>query len=78
MAKNILYKGDIGRELGLGKNVLYKGDFARLVAPLTITTTPTPPPLLPGILNIDGVTIANLTKVNGVLKVNINNINGIS
>jgi hypothetical protein len=77
MAKNILYKGDIGRELGLGKNVLYKGDFARLVAPLTITAAPTPP-LLPGILNIDGVTIANLTKINGVLKINIDNINRIS
>jgi len=77
MAKNILYKGDIGRELGLGKNVLYKGDFARLVAPLTITAAPTPPPL-PGIANFGGVTIANLASINGVLKANIDSINGIS
>jgi len=78
MAKNILYKGDIGRELGLGKNVLYKGDFARLIAPLTITAAPAPPAPLPGILNIDGVTIANLASINVVLKANIDSINGIS
>jgi hypothetical protein len=78
MAKNILYKGDIGRELGLGKNVLYKGDFARLIAPLTITAAPTPPAPLPGISNIDGVTIANLASINGILKANIDSINGIS
>jgi hypothetical protein len=78
MAKNILFKGDIGRELSLGKTTLFKGDFVRTISPLTIAIAPAPPTPLPGISNIGGVTIANLANINGVLKTNINNINGVS
>jgi hypothetical protein len=43
MAKNILFKGDIGRELSLGKTTLFKGDFVRTISPLTIAIAPAPP-----------------------------------
>ena len=78
MAKNILYKGDIGRELSLGRNILYKGDFARSVAPLSITVAASPPAPLPGIANFGGVSIANISTVNGITVASISNINGVS
>lgn len=76
MSKASVNKGTIKRTLGLGNAPLVKGDISR-----TLGIAPTPasaPSILPGILNIDGVTIANLTSFNGVLKANINNINGVS
>ena len=75
MAKINLLKGDITRNLPLGDTILSKGDVVRIIG---ISKVEAPPAILPGILNIDGVTIANLASFNGVLKANINNINGVS
>lgn len=76
MAKINLYKGDINRIIGVRGNSLFKGDLDRdiFIAPASIT----PPAILPGINNINGVTIANMTSFNGVVKANIDNINGVS
>jgi len=77
MAKVSIFKGDITRSIPLGNNTLFKGDVVRSIG-INKISAPAPPVILPGILNIDGVTIANLASFNGVAKANINNINGIS
>lgn len=76
MAKIDLFKGDVTRKLSLGNTTTFKGDVVRVIGISKVEALP--PAILPGILNIDGVTIANLTSFNGVLKANINNINGVS
>lgn len=77
MAKTDIFKGDVTRKLSLGNNTIFKGDVVRSIG-INKILTPTPPVILPGILNIDGVLVTNLSSFNGVIKANINNINGIS
>ena len=78
MAKITLNKGDINRTIGVGNTTLVKGDFSRILSIGVAAAAPSPPAPLPGILNINGVTIANLANIDGVLKAAIDNINGVS
>jgi len=77
MAKVTLNKGDINRTIGIGNITLVKGDVVRSIG-INKISAPAPPVILPGILNIDGVTIANLASFNGIIKSNIDTINGQS
>lgn len=76
MAKIDIFKGDVIRSIPLGDTTLFKGDVVRTIG--INKAAALPPAILPGILNIDGVTIANLTSFNGINKSNIDNINGQS
>jgi len=78
MAKVTLNKGDINRTIGVGNTTLVKGDFSRILSIGVVAAAPAPPAPLPGILNINGVTVANLANINRVLPADIDNINGVS
>lgn len=71
-------KGDVARFIGLGNNTLTKGDFARIIAIAPVVTAAAPPAVLPGIANINSVTIPSMTSFNGVALTSISNINGVS
>ena len=78
MAKITLNKGDIARFIGLGNNTLTKGDFARIIAIAPVVTSAAPPAVLPGISNINGIAVANISSYNNIAPSAIGNINGVS